>query len=37
MNASEYITNLPIGIQRVPALRRITSIKSNAEGRSVKG
>ncbi|AFL50370.1 hypothetical protein ABIE78_003832 [Sinorhizobium fredii] len=35
--ANEYIINQPIGLRRVSTLRRITSVKSNAEGRSVKG
>ncbi|AWM29447.1 hypothetical protein AOX55_00006672 (plasmid) [Sinorhizobium fredii CCBAU 25509] len=37
MDANEDIINLPAGLRRVATLRRITSIKSNAEGRGVKG
>ncbi|MET4690997.1 hypothetical protein ABIA20_001043 [Sinorhizobium fredii] len=37
MNANGDITNLLAGLRRVATLRGITSIKSNAEGRSVKG
>ncbi|XEN35291.1 hypothetical protein M728_005952 (plasmid) [Ensifer sp. WSM1721] len=37
MNPNENIISLPIGLRRVAKLRRVTSIKSNAEERSVKG